>query len=107
MNRRKLLTFLGLAPAIITTQAVAALHRNIIPNTDKVELPKPKADRQFTATIVDNRDPFKMGRVKVRVQKFHDKFTDEELPWIHTRRSLNSAMNTYTIPDIDWSKSIT
>lgn len=38
-------------------------------------------NRMFKALVINNNDPLKIGRIKVRVNGIHDNLSDEMLPW--------------------------
>lgn len=38
-------------------------------------------NRVYTATVIDNNDPRKMGRVKTRIDVMHGGVPDSDLPW--------------------------
>ena len=38
-------------------------------------------DTWYAATVVDNKDPKKLGRVKCRIKEIFDGIKDEDLPW--------------------------
>lgn len=60
--------------------------------------------RSFTATIEDNVDPLKIGRVRARVHGYHthdhEKLPTEDLPWANL---IHEGGNNQYVPEIgDW-----
>lgn len=65
----------------------------------------------YEGVVVDNVDPLKLGRVRVRVPQIHGKITDteyiptEDLPWINQRPNsfLGNSSNSgsFSVPEID------
>jgi len=57
--------------------------------------------RSYKGTVVDNNDPMRLARVKVKIEEL---FTDEYLPWVYPKQAsglggrVNS--NTFVVPDI-------
>ena len=60
-------------------------------------------NRFFRGKCVDNKDPFNIGRVRIRVEGIHDNFEDSQIPW--SLSALNMCCNAGTggidIPDIN------
>lgn len=55
--------------------------------------------RNYLGLVVDNEDPKKEGRVRVRVFDVFDSIPIEDIPWASPRRDLNG--NAVNIPDKD------
>lgn len=51
----------------------------------------------YIGIIVDNNDPDKMGRCKIRVKNIYDKIPDEDLPWASPWKDLNG--NSFILPE--------
>jgi hypothetical protein len=61
-------------------------------------------DRTYEATVVNNDDPMKLGRVTVKIAGVTDGFSDEHLPWAipdfaHTG-GASSKSGSLAIPDV-------
>jgi len=53
--------------------------------------------KTYIGPVVDNNDPKKSGRVKIRVMDIFDGMKDEDLPWASPWKDLNG--NQFNIPD--------
>lgn len=49
------------------------------------------AGSEMTGIVVDDKDPEKNERIKVRVKGIHDDISDEDLPWARSNRSGASS----------------
>jgi hypothetical protein len=59
----------------------------------KVELGK-----TYLGVVEDNKDPQKLGRLKIRVLDVYEELPTEDLPWASPWKDLNG--NEFTVPDI-------
>lgn len=59
----------------------------------KVELGK-----TYLGVVVDNKDPQKLGRLKIKVLDVYDELKTEDLPWASPWKDLNG--NEFTVPDV-------
>lgn len=60
-----------------------------------------KAKNIFVAKVVDNNDPDKTKRVKIRIRDLHKEWTAEQLPWARMQGDVvsgHSSMGTMNIP---------
>lgn len=77
--------------------ALLNVGRELSQNMNTIE------NRFFRGKCVDNNDPFKIGRVRIRVEGIHDNFQDSQIPW--SLSALNMCCNAGTggidIPDIN------
>lgn len=46
-------------------------------------------NKRYIGTVVDNKDPKRIGRVKARVMNLYDDMPDKDLPWISPSKGLN------------------
>lgn len=65
----------------------------------------PKEDdvygKQYIGQVLDNKDPEKIGRCKIRIHGLHDELLPEELPWSIPEFSLNfSSKGSFMVPEI-------
>lgn len=60
------------------------------------------AGNEMQATVVDNNDPLKSERIKLRIKGLHDKIADKDLPWTIPNRSgqANSSSGTGSVGNI-------
>jgi len=57
--------------------------------------------KTYIGIVVDNKDPEKMGRCKVRVHGIHDEFTPDDLPWSIPEFPLNfTTKGSFMVPEI-------
>lgn len=54
-------------------------------------------NKTYIGTVEDNKDPKKLGRVKVRVMNVYDKLKIEDIPWATPWKDLNG--NAFNVPD--------
>lgn len=52
----------------------------------------------FLGLVIDNNDPKKLGRCKIKVFQVFDKFENEDVPWALPWKDLNG--NQFAVPDI-------
>lgn len=52
----------------------------------------------FLGVVVDNKDPFRLGRCKIKVFQIFDRLETEDIPWATPWKDLNG--NEFTIPEI-------
>jgi len=55
-------------------------------------------DKTFLGVVVDNDDPEKLGRCKIKVFQVFDKHADEDIPWARPWKDLNG--NQFILPDV-------
>jgi hypothetical protein len=55
------------------------------------------SNKTYIGPVVDNNDPEKIGRVRVRVMDVFDNLKDEDIPWASPWKDLNG--NQFNIPD--------
>ena len=55
------------------------------------------SNKTYIGPVVDNNDPEKIGRVRVRVMDVFDDLKDEDIPWASPWKDLNG--NQFNIPD--------
>jgi len=60
---------------------------------------KTKVDpkKTYIGPVVDNNDPKKTGRVKVKVMDVYDELKDEDIPWASPWKDLNG--NSFNLPE--------
>lgn len=67
----------------------------MVVNIQRTSLPNQKhesyAGRDFTGKVIDNKDPEKKERVKVRIKGVHDDLSDEDIPWTLADRNGSPA----------------
>ena len=57
---------------------------------------------KYIGIVLDNNDPLRIGRVKVRVYGLHDNFTIDELPWAMVEFPMAfSVKGSFMVPEID------
>ena len=61
-------------------------------NRDKLK------NETFLGLVVDNNDPKKLGRCKVRVFQVFDKLETQDIPWAMPWKDLNG--NEFTVPEV-------
>ena len=49
------------------------------------------ANKEFTGKVIDDNDPEKRERIKVRIKGIHDDISDEDIPWTAASRNGNQA----------------
>lgn len=57
----------------------------------------------WEAEVIDNNDPDKAGRVKIKIPTLHARVDDENLPWAKQKTLFSGGSNSYgssTIPEI-------
>ena len=54
-------------------------------------------DKTYIGIVEDNKDPQKLGRVKVRVMNVYDSLSVESIPWATPWKDLNG--NAFNVPD--------
>lgn len=52
----------------------------------------------YVGVVVDNADPEKLGRCKIKVFQVFDKLADEDIPWARPWKDLNG--NQFILPDV-------
>jgi hypothetical protein len=55
-------------------------------------------DTTFLGIVVDNNDPEKMGRCKIKVFQVFDRHAEEDIPWARPWKDLNG--NQFILPDV-------
>ena len=55
------------------------------------------SNKTYIGPVVDNNDPQKMGRVKIRVMDVFEDLKDVDIPWASPWKDLNG--NQFNIPD--------
>lgn len=64
-------------------------------------------DNSYIGKIVDNKDPDKIGRCKVRVFGVFDEVADDDLPWAIGEQSFNgSLVGSFIVPPVGCIVSI-
>jgi len=57
--------------------------------------------KTFTATVVENRDPDKAGRLKVKIDGLTDKIEQSKLMWLTIKSSIDQSGNkSNSIPPV-------
>ena len=56
------------------------------------------SDSTFMGVVINNEDPLKLGRCKVKVFQVFDRLADEDVPWATPWKDLNG--NAFTVPDV-------
>ncbi len=59
---------------------------------------KIKSDKTYIGVVEDNKDPRKMGRVRVRVMDVFDEFKLEDIPWARPWKDISGDM--FNIPEV-------
>ena len=65
--------------------------------SDKNKFDGVNSSKTYIGPVVDNNDPQKIGRVKIRVMDVFDDLKDEDIPWASPWKDLNG--NQFNIPD--------
>lgn len=64
-------------------------------NIQRTSIPNHRAgtyqNKDFTGIVVDNNDPEKNERVKMRIKGVHDDISDDDLPWVSVSRNGGQA----------------
>ncbi len=59
---------------------------------------KVEANKTYLGVVEDNKDPQKIGRVRVRVMNVFDQIDKSDIPWAKPWKDLNG--NSFNVPDI-------
>jgi hypothetical protein len=59
---------------------------------------KIKSDKTYIGVVEDNKDPRKMGRVRVRVMDVFDEFKLEDIPWARPWKDISGDM--FNVPEV-------
>lgn len=61
----------------------------------------PEYNHHWTGKIIDNNDPIKLGRCKIRIVGFYDELDDNALPWAMPETTyFGSSKGNFTVPPI-------